>query len=96
VHNGPLKAEIRVRSPYALPAGLRTTQEKAGLWPWAPRHQNALSKSFCSYHYEMHGSADRTSEHAGHDIRTLIKVYKHAVARSEAEKYWNIFPSDHG
>jgi integrase len=64
---------------------LRTAKEKAGVWPWKPNYQNALRKSFCSYHYEMHGSADRTSQYAGHDIRMLIKVYRHAVEHEEAE-----------
>jgi integrase len=71
---------------------LRNAKEQAGLWPWRPRFQNALRKSFCSYHYEMHGSADRTAEYAGHDIRMLIKIYKHAVDHGEAVKYWQIFP----
>jgi hypothetical protein len=72
---------------------LQTAKEQAGLWPWRPRYQNALRKSFCSYHYELHGSADRTSEYAGHDIRMLIKVYRQAVEHEEAEKYWNIYPT---
>jgi hypothetical protein len=54
--------------------------------------QNALRKSFCSYHYEMFGSSDRAAEYAGHNIRTLIKTYRHAVAHEEAEKFWAIFP----
>jgi integrase len=71
---------------------LRTAKQQAGVWPWQPRYQNALRKSFCSYHYELHGSADRTSEYAGHDLRMLIKVYRHSVDHSEAVKYWQIFP----
>jgi integrase len=71
---------------------LRSAKHAAGLWPWKPKFQNALRKSFCSYHYEMHGSADRTAEYAGHDIRMLIKIYKHAVDHEEAEKYWKILP----
>jgi integrase len=91
------------RAGYIYPRGqddqlkhrlLRTAQEKAGLWPWRPRYQNALRKSFCSYHYEMHGSADSTSEYAGHDIRMLIKVYRHAVDHAEAVKYWAIYPKN--
>lgn len=71
---------------------LQTAKQQAGVWPWQPRYQNALRKSFCSYHYELHGSADRTSEYAGHDLRMLIKVYRHSVDHSEAVKYWQIFP----
>jgi integrase len=71
---------------------LRSAKQAAGLWPWKPKFQNALRKSFCSYHYEMHGSADRTAEYAGHDIRMLIRIYKHAVDHGEAVKYWQIFP----
>jgi integrase len=71
---------------------LKSAKEAAGLWPWSPRFQNALRKSFCSYHYEMFGSADRTAEYAGHNIRTLIKTYRHAVAHEEAEKFWAICP----
>jgi hypothetical protein len=40
----------------------------------------------------MFGSADRTAEYAGHNIRTLVKTYRHAVAHEEAEKFWAIFP----
>jgi integrase len=72
---------------------LRNAKEQAGLWPWAPRYQNALRKSFCSYHYELHGSADRTSEYAGHDIAMLVKIYRYAVSHEQAEKYWAIYPS---
>jgi integrase len=32
---------------------LKSAKVAAGLWPWSPRFQNALRKSFCSYHYEM-------------------------------------------
>jgi integrase len=71
---------------------LKSAKVAAGLWPWSPRFQNALRKSFCSYHYEMFGSADRTAEYAGHNIRTLIKTYRHAVDHAEAEKYWAIYP----
>jgi integrase len=71
---------------------LKAAKVAAGLWPWSPRFQNALRKSFCSYHYEMFGSADRTAEYAGHDTRTLIKTYCHAVAHEEAEKFWAINP----
>jgi integrase len=71
---------------------LKSAKVAAGLWPWSPRFQNALRKSFCSYHYEMFGSADRTAEYAGHNIRTLIKTYRHAVAHEEAEKFWAIYP----
>jgi integrase len=71
---------------------LKAAKVAAGLWPWSPRFQNSLRKSFCSYHYEMFGSADRTAEYAGHNIRTLIKTYRHAVAHEEAEKFWAIYP----
>jgi integrase len=71
---------------------LKSAKVTAGLWPWSPRFQNSLRKSFCSYHYEMFGSADRTAEYAGHNIRTLIKTYRHAVAHEEAEKFWAIYP----
>jgi hypothetical protein len=71
---------------------LKAGKVAAGLWPWSPRFQNALRKSFCSYHYEMFGSADRTAEYAGHNIRTLIKTYRHAVAHEEAERFWGIYP----
>jgi integrase len=71
---------------------LKSAKVAAGLWPWSPRFQNSLRKSFCSYHYEMFGSADRTAEYAGHNIRTLINTYRHAVAHEEAEKFWAIYP----
>jgi len=71
---------------------LKAAKVAAGLWPWSPRFQNALRKSFCSYHYEMFGSADRTAEYAGHNIRTRIKTYRHAVAHEEAERFWGIYP----
>jgi integrase len=75
---------------------LKSAKVTAGLWPWSPRFQNALRKSFCSYHYEMSGSADRTADYAGHNLRTLIKTYRHAVAHEEAEKYWAIYPRSLG
>lgn len=40
----------------------------------------------------MFGSSDRTAEYAGHDVRTLIKTYRRAVAHEEAEKFWAIYP----
>jgi hypothetical protein len=58
--------------------------------PFRPRCQNALRKSFSSYHYEWTGSADRTADYAGQDIRTLIKVYKHALEPEDAKRYWEI------
>jgi hypothetical protein len=70
----------------------KSAKEAAGLWPWSPRFQNVLRKSFCSYHYEMFGSADRTAEYAGQDTRTLVKTYRRAVAHEEAEKFWVIYP----
>jgi len=91
----------RVRENYIYPRDghsehlkqlMRTAKEKSGLWPWRPRFQNSLRKSFCSYHYEMHGSADRTAEYAGHDIRMLIKIYRHSVDHEEAQRYWEIYP----
>jgi hypothetical protein len=71
---------------------LKSAKVAAGLWPWSPRFQNALRKSFCSYHYEAFGSGDRTAEYAGHDLRTLIKTYRQAVPHEEAEKFWAIYP----
>jgi integrase len=71
---------------------LKAAKVAAGLWPWSPRFQNALRKSFCSYHYEMFGSADRTADYAGHDLRTLIKTYRHAISHEEAEKFWAVYP----
>jgi integrase len=71
---------------------LKLTKVAAGLWPWSPRFQNSLRKSFCSYHYEMFGSADRTAQFAGHGLRLLVKTYLHAVNHEEAEKFWAIFP----
>jgi integrase len=71
---------------------LKSAKVTAGLWPWSPRFQNALRKSFCSYHYEMFGSADRTAEYAGHDVRTLVKIYRHSVPHEEAKKFWVISP----
>ena len=39
--------------PRAQFEGLLTVaKQAAGLWPWTPRYQNSLRKSFCSYHYE--------------------------------------------
>jgi integrase len=71
---------------------LKSAKVAAGLWPWSPRFQNALRKSFCSYHYEMFGSADRTAQFAGHGLRLLIKTYLHAVDHEKAEKFWAIYP----
>jgi integrase len=71
---------------------LKAAKKASRLWPWVPMFQNGLRKSFCSFHYEMFGSADRTAEYAGHNIRTLIKTYRHAVAHEEADRFWAIYP----
>ena len=39
--------------------------KKAGLWPWP---ENALRDSFVSYRYKSTGSAETTSQEAGHSI----------------------------
>jgi integrase len=73
--------------------GLLTKARKAaGLYPWYPRYKNGLRKSFCSYHYEWTGFADRTAEYAGHDIQELIRTYRYAVEHDEAVKYFEIKP----
>jgi integrase len=77
---------------YRIDHLLKAAKLAAGLWPWSPRFQNALRKSFCSYHYEMFGSADRTSQFAGHSLRLLVKTYLHTVDHEEAEKFWAIYP----
>jgi integrase len=71
---------------------LKAAKVAAGLWPWSPRFQNGLRKSFCTYHYEAFGSVDRTAEYGGHDVRTLIRTYRHAVDHEESEKFWAIYP----
>jgi integrase len=71
---------------------LTEAQKAAGLYPWSPRYKNGLRKSFCSYHYEWTGSADRTAEYAGHDIKMLIRIYRYAVEHDDSVKYFEIKP----
>ena len=57
-------------------------------WP-----HDAMRHSFASYHLAMHGSADRTATQMGHrSTEMLFRHYRELVTKSEAERFWSIFP----
>jgi hypothetical protein len=60
-------------------------------WP-----NNALRDSYCSYHYQRDGSADRTSDNAGHSIEMLKEHYRAIVSPEDTVRFWNIFPTTEG
>jgi hypothetical protein len=68
----------------------RKLADKAGV-EW---HQDAMRHSFCSYHVEKHGSADKTALQLGHQGSTkmLHAHYKATVDHADAERFWAITP----
>lgn len=52
--------------------------KKAGLWPWP---ENALRDSFVSYRYKTTGSAEITSQEAGHSVGIMFASIKRRSPR---------------
>ena len=69
---------------------ITAVRRKAGIIDWP---QDALRRSFASYHLAMHGSADKTATQLGHrSTDMLFEHYRELVTKDEAERFWNIFP----
>ena len=58
------------------------------------KEQNALRHTFVSCHLELHRDAPRTSKSAGHSLAMLETNYLKLVPLSEAEAWFNIFPTE--
>jgi integrase len=71
----------------------RAATKAAGFKHWP---NNALRDSYCSYYYEKSGSADRTSDNAGHSIEMLKEHYRAIVTPEDTVRFWNIFPTQEG
>jgi len=63
--------------------------KKAGLWPWP---ENALRDSFVSYRYKTTGSAEITSQEAGHSVGIMFAKYQKKITKEAANKFWAIRP----
>jgi integrase len=65
-------------------------RKKAGITQWAP---DIMRHSFASYHVAMHEDAALTAAAMGHsDTKLIYSTYRKLVKKSEAEKFWSIFP----
>ena len=58
------------------------------------KEQNALRHTFVSCHLELHRDAPRTAKSAGHSLAMLETNYLKLVPLSEAEAWFNIFPTE--
>lgn len=58
------------------------------------RDQNALRHTFVSCHLEKHCDPSRTAKTAGHSLAVLEQHYLKLVSKSDAEAWFNIFPSE--
>ena len=56
-------------------------------WP-----HDCLRHSYCSYHLAFHENAAKTALQAGHTEDVLFDHYRKPIKKSEAAKFWNIFP----
>jgi integrase len=63
--------------------------KRARLWPWP---ENALRDSFVSYRYKSTGSAETTSQEAGHSIGIMFAKYQKKITKEAAERFWAIRP----
>lgn len=63
--------------------------KKAELWPWP---ENALRDSFVSYRYKSTGSAEKTSQEAGHSVGVMFAKYQKKITKEAADKFWAIRP----
>jgi integrase len=65
----------------------------AGFTKWP---NNSLRDSYCSYFYQMNGSADQTAENAGHSVKMLFEHYRSIVSPEETVRFWDIYPNAEG
>jgi hypothetical protein len=59
-----------------------------------PRHapHNALRHCCVSHYLCLHGSIDQLLLQSGHSRAVMFEHYLNIVAKSDAEKYWNLRP----
>ena len=88
------------RSPFAHTEGSVLTRKRLGvaltraskaaaISPWP---QNGLRHSFCCYAVALRGF-EWTAAQADHSVQMLRRHYWEMVTRSEAERYWAIYPN---
>jgi hypothetical protein len=53
---------------------------------------NALRDSFVSYRYKSTGSAETTSQKAGHSIGIMFAKYQKKITKEAARRFWAIRP----
>lgn len=53
--------------------------------------KNCIRHTAASYMAEQHGYSE-TANQLGHDISMLLKHYRRAITKAEAEDFYNIFP----
>ena len=88
---------LRQLSGAVAPANLRKhfeqAREAAGIETWP---NNALRHSYGSYHLKHFGNDALTRLQMGHwrDSTVLFAHYRRAVTRRNAERYWNIRPTE--
>jgi integrase len=90
----PLRRSSGPVSPSAHAYGdkLRAARAAAGITTW---EGNELRHSFASCHLSFYESADKTALQLGHaGSRQLFAHYRELVSRLDAERYWQIFPSE--
>jgi hypothetical protein len=58
------------------------------------RDQNALRHTFVSCHLEKHCDPSKTAKNAGHSLAVLEAHYLKLVSKSDAEAWFNIFPTE--
>ena len=83
------RAEGSVLTRKRLGVALTRAAKIAGIVPWP---QNGLRHSFCSYAVALRGS-EWTAAQADHSVQMLRRHYWEVVTRSEAERYWAIYPN---
>jgi integrase len=66
-------------------------RKAAGIESWP---HNGLRHSFGSYHLAFHGDAIKTAQQMGHRSADVVhNHYKALVLKTEAEKFWKLFPT---
>ena len=86
--HGPLKAERRVRFPYALP--ICKTNPDAVL----TRRANALRHSFISYRVAVTKDVPKVSLEAGDSPKMIDSNYRELVTDRAAHRWFSIAPGE--
>jgi integrase len=80
-------------APHRDEARRKRVRDRAGI-P-AKGMSNAMRHSYCSYHFNLHDNAPKTSKNAGHMTPgILFSNYHHRVEKTACERYFAIFPRD--